>query len=200
MFLHMPTLKKLLKSAYNQSKLIIGRLEDGLLIECGTFMAWLEWYSVPNKVKAALIELAGELPEEGHVFTAGKEGNQYEIPERDVWRIHDGLRAAEKRYIVTPVVLDGDYHFLQEANSAATKIVAQKFIDLIDPSERDYAGGEGSIAGPYGRPDSDIIYWATDLCILAVRESRLYKGLSRAIRNALETINFEGDYSRLEDQ
>lgn len=146
-----------------QSKLIIGRLEDGLLIECGTFMTWLEWYSVPNKVKAALIELAGELSEEGHVFTAGKEWNQYEIPERDAWHIHDGLRAAEKRYIVTPVVLDGDYHFLQEANSAATKIVAQKFIDLIDPSERDYAGGEGSIAGPYGRPDSDIIYWATVL-------------------------------------
>ena len=70
MFLHMPTLKKLLKSAYNQSKLIIGRLEYGLLIECGIFMTWLEWYSVPNKVKAALIELAGELPEEGHFFTA----------------------------------------------------------------------------------------------------------------------------------
>ena len=122
MFLHMPTLKKLLKSAYNHSNLTIGRQEDGLLIDCGTFMTWLEWCSVPNKVKAALIELAGELPEEGHVFTAGKEGNQYEIPERDAWHIHDGLRAAQKRYIVTPVILDGDYHFLQEVLVLALRI------------------------------------------------------------------------------
>lgn len=200
MFLHMPTLKKLLKSAYSQSNLTIGRLEGGLLIECGTFMAWLEWHSVPNKIKAALIELAGELPEEGHAFTAGKEGNQYEIPERDAWHIHDGLRAAQKRYIVTPVVLDGDYHFLQDTGSTATKIVAQKFIDLIDPAERDYNAGEGSVAGPYSRLDSNMIYWATDFCILTVCECRLYKGLSRAIQNALETINFEGDYSRLEDR
>lgn len=200
MFLHMPTLKKLLKSAYNHSNLTIGRLEGGLLIECGTFMAWLEWYSVPNKVKAALIELAGELPEEGNVFTVGKEGNQYEIPERDAWHIHDGLRAAQKRYIVTPVILDGDYHFLQEAGSTATRIVAQKFIDLIDPTELDYNAGEGSIAGPYSRSDDSVIYWATDLCILAVCGGRLYKGLSRAIQGALETVDFGGDYSRLEDR
>lgn len=203
MFLHMPTLKKWMKQSWNAGNLIVGNLYDGLIIECGIFHVWLDAAAVPNKVKGAIMELTGELPEADRVFQAGKEGNQYEIPWKERWNIPAAARDG-KRYIVTPMVLaDDKYHsfrFLQRAGKPEQVFtVSEMLMNLLDPAECDYELGEGTPQGPFKSDHSDIFYWKTGFCILGVCRLGISRGLSLRVMDALKEIDFEGDYSGLED-
>lgn len=202
MFIHMPTFKKFMKQAFSAGRLTVGDSNGGLFVECGTFIVWLEASTIPNKVKGAIMELTGELPSEGHVFKAGKEGNQYELPWNYAWNVRDDVRKADKRYTVTPIVLDdsryNSFRFLQQTGTSNVKAISEVFIGMIDHAEIDQENGEGCVQGPYSTEQGDMFYWQTDLCILAVRGSKLYRGLSRMVEKAVATINFEDDYSGLE--
>lgn len=203
MFLHMPTFKKLLKSAFRRDCLRIGNLNGGLLIHGGTFAVWFWNDMIPNKVKAAVIELAGELPEEGKIFKATGIGNQYEIPENPAWDIHRGLEEADRRYVVTPVVLNDSrydtFRFLQQAGAGPIRAIKEEFISLIDLAEIDHNHGEGTPAGPYGREDGYKFFWATDFCILCACEFELCRGISRKLQLSLGIVDFENTYEELED-
>lgn len=202
MFIHMPTFKKLMKQAFSAGRLTVGNSNGGLFVECGTFIVWLETSTIPNKVKGAIMELTGELPSEEHVFKAGKEGNQYELPWNYTWNVREGARKADKRYIVSPIVLDDSrynaFRFLQQAGTSNVKAISEVFIGMIDHAEIDQENGEGSVQGPYSTERGDIFYWQTDLCVLAVCGSKLYRGLSRMVEATISEIDFEGDYSGLE--
>lgn len=203
MFLHMPTLKKLMKAAFNKNSLTVGMMGDGLFVEGGAFTAWFDWNFIPNKVKGAIMELAGELPTENHIFKAGKEGNQYELPRNAYWDIQEQLRRADKRYIVTPIVLDDQrysaFRFLQQADAIDNiRVIFEQFIHLIDYAEIDTMNGEGSPQGPFGAERGDIFYWSTDFCILGVCARELYRGLSLKVQNTISEIDFESDYASLE--
>lgn len=204
MFLHMPTFKKLLKSAFRRDNLRVGNLDGGLLIHGGTFAVWLQNDMIPNKVKAAVMELTGELPEEGKLFKAIKDGNQYEMPENPEWDIHRGLKEANRRYVVTPVVLNDSrydtFRFLQQAGAGPIRVIKEDFISLIDLAEIDYNHGEDTPAGPFGKKDGYQFFWATDFCILTVCETRLYRGISRKVQLSLWGVDFENDYTELEDK
>lgn len=204
MFLHMPTFKKLLKSAFRREYLRVGNLDGGLLVHGGTFAVWFRNDMIPNKVKAAVMELAGELPEEGKIFKATGIGNQYEIPENSEWDIHRGLKEADRRYVVTPVVLNDSrydtFRFLQQAGAGPIRAIKEDFISLIDLAEIDYNHGEDTPAGPFGKKDGYQFFWATDFCILTVCETRLYRGISRKVQLSLWGVDFENDYTELEDK
>jgi len=204
MFLHVPTLKKLMKNAYNNGNLTVGMIGNGLIIGCATVYIWLEKNTVSNKIKAAIMELAGELPTDGVTFTASKDGNQMYLPWNEVYDVKPRLIHADKRYIVTPIIY-GDskydaFRFLQQCNNASNiKTVHESFMSLIDPAEIDYEHGEGGIQGPYSSELGSTFYWSTDLCVLGIPESKLSRGLSRQILNSLTSIHFDNDYSGLED-
>lgn len=203
MFLHMPTLKKLMKAAFNKNSLTVGMMGDGLFVEGGAFTAWFDWNFIPNKVKGAIMELAGELPTESHAFKAGKEGNQYELPWNPYWDIQEQLRRADKRYVVTPIVLDdqrhGAFRFLQQADAMDNiKVISEQFTHLIDYAEIDTQNGEGSPQGPFSTKQGDMFYWSTDFCILGVCACKLYRGLSLKVQNTISEIDFESDYASLE--
>ena len=204
MFLHMPTFKKLLKSAFRRDTLRVGNLDGGLLVHGGTFAVWLQNDMVPNKVKAAVMELAGELPEEGKIFKATGIGNQYEMPENLEWDIHRGLKEANRRYVVTPVVLNDSrydaFRFLQQAGAGPIHAIKEEFISLIDLAEIDYNHGEDTPSGPYGRDDGIRFFWATDFCILSVYGARLYRGISRKVQLSVGTIDFEKNYEELDGE
>lgn len=205
MFLHMPTLKKLMKAALNRNSLTVGMMEGGLFVGESTFTAWFDWNFIPNKVKGAIMELTGELPTENHTFKAGKEGNQYELPWNPYWDIREQLRRADKRYIVTPIVLDDQrysaFRFLQQADTTDNvKVISEQFMHLIDCAEIDTQNGEGSPQGPFGTENGNMFYWSTDFCILGVWAYKLYRGLSLEVQNAISKIDFEGDYTGLEEE
>lgn len=76
MFVNPKILKRLMKEAFKANSLIIGRKEDNMFIQ-GQYWQFLCDRKFVNKtIYAEIIELAGEIPDEGECFCAGKGGNQ----------------------------------------------------------------------------------------------------------------------------
>lgn len=76
MFVATNELKKIMKEAYKGSNLIVGS-RDGMYYLQGAYWKVLcKKAFVPKTVLGALIELTGEIPEDGECFCAGPEGNE----------------------------------------------------------------------------------------------------------------------------
>ena len=203
MFIKVPIFKKLLKQAFAADRMKVKMDESGLTVDCGHFAVWFEREHIPNKIKSAIVELSGEIPEEGKAFLAQQSGNQYEM-DSAVLDLQNLLRQTDKRYVQTPIVYSDDYdtyRFLQMAGKPDNiKLVADIFIQLLDPHELDFSAAEGTIQGPYGTENGTMFFWATDLCILAVGPIVPHRGIVKKTMLELADIDFEGDYSRLEER
>ena len=203
MFIKVPIFKKLLKQAFAADRMKVKMDESGLTVDCGHFAVWFEREHIPNKIKSAIVELAGEIPEEGKAFLAQKSGNQYEM-DSAVLDLQNLLRQTDKRYVQTPIVYSDDYdtyRFLQMAGKPDNiKLVADIFIQMLDPHELDHVAAEGTIQGPYSMETGMSFFWATDLCILAVGAIVPHRGIVKKTMMELSDIDFEGDYSRLEER
>lgn len=203
MFIKVPIFKKLLKQAFAADRMKVKMDESGLTVDCSHFAVWFEREHIPNKIKSAIVELAGEIPEEGKAFLAQKNGNQYEM-DSAVLDMRNLLRQTDKRYVQTPIVYSDDYdtyRFLQMAGKPDNiKLVAGIFIQMLDPHELDHVAAEGTIQGPYSMETGMLFFWATDLCILAVGTIVPHVGIVKKTMMELSDIDFEGDYSRLEER
>lgn len=203
MFIKVPIFKKLLKQAFAADRMKVKMDESGLTVDCSHFAVWFEREHIPNKIKSAIVELSGEIPEEGKAFLAQKSGNQYEM-DSAVLDLRNLLRQTDKRYVQTPIVYSDDYdtyRFLQMAGKPDNiKLVADIFIQLLDPHELDHVAAEGTIQGPYSMETGMLFFWATDLCILAVGAIVPHRGIVKKTMMELSDIDFEGDYSRLEER
>ena len=203
MFIKVPIFKKLLKQAFAADRMKVKMDESGLTVDCSHFAVWFEREHIPNQIKSAIVELAGEIPEEGKAFLAQKSGNQYEM-DSAVLDMRNLLRQTDKRYVQTPIVYSDDYdtyRFLQMAGKPDNiKLVADIFIQMLDPHELDHVAAEGTIQGPYSMETGMLFFWATDLCILAVGAIVPHRGIVKKTMLELANIDFEGDYSGLEEQ
>lgn len=203
MFIKVPIFKKLLKQAFAADRMKVKMDESGLTVDCSHFAVWFEREHIPNKIKSAIVELAGEIPEEGKAFLAQKNGNQYEM-DSAVLDMRNLLRQTDKRYVQTPIVYSDDYdtyRFLQMAGKPDNiKLVADIFIQMLDPHELDHVAAEGTIQGPYSMETGMLFFWATDLCILAVGAIVPHRGIVKKTMLELADIDFERDYSGLEER
>ena len=203
MFIKIPVFKKLLKQAFAGNRMKVKMDGSGLTVDCGHFAVWFEREHIPNKIKSAIVELAGEIPEEGEAFLAQKSGNQYEM-DSAVLDLQNLLRQTDKRYVQTPIVYSDDYdtyRFLQMAGKPDNiKLVADIFIQMLDPHELDHVAAEGTIQGPYSMETGMLFFWATDLCILAVGAIVPHRGIVKKTIMELADIDFEGGYSGLEER
>lgn len=203
MFIKVPVFKKLLKQAFAANRMKVKMDGSGLTVDCGHFAVWFEKEHIPNKIKSAIVELSGEIPEEGKAFLAQKSGNQYEM-DGAVLDIRNLLRQTDKRYVQTPIVYSDDYdtyRFLQMAGKPDNiKLVADIFIQLLDPHELDHVAAEGTIQGPYSMETGMLFFWATDLCILSVGTIVPHRDIVKKTMVELADIDFEGYYSGLEER
>ena len=72
MFFKAAVFKKLIKEAYAGIGLTIGRAEEYIFLSGGYWLIWMKKDKIPNKLKASIIELTGELPINNQVFKARK--------------------------------------------------------------------------------------------------------------------------------
>ena len=79
MFTNPKILKRLMKEAYKANYLIIGRKEDDYYIQGSYWKLLCNKNYIPKTIFAQIIELAGEIPDEGECFCSGKGGNQMQI-------------------------------------------------------------------------------------------------------------------------
>lgn len=78
MFIDEKILIRLMKDAYKGSGVYIGRFDGWYVIAAGYWTASMAVGCVSNKVLAAIVELSGQLPEDGEAWTADKGKNQLE--------------------------------------------------------------------------------------------------------------------------
>jgi hypothetical protein len=79
MFVRLRDFKRLIKEAYTGAGLYVARRGNQLLFGGSYWAIATTKESLDKKALAAVIELTGEMPEDGGAFKATKEANQYEI-------------------------------------------------------------------------------------------------------------------------
>ena len=79
-------------------------------------------------------------------------------------------------------------------------LVADTLIQMLEPHDLYNGAADGTIQGPYSMETGMLFFWATDLCILAVGAIVPHVGIVKKTMMELSDIDFEGDYSRLEER
>lgn len=126
---------------------------------------------LPNKEKAAIIELTGEFPAAGQVFKASKgEDNQYLIPENSVWNIGEKFKDCVEKLTVTRALYKKDgvtYRIIQNPRTQTCIPFNEKFINLLDKNalgcEESHPEGPKSID-----EKGSILYWGNEVMTLAI--------------------------------
>lgn len=180
MFFKLSILKKLLKNAYNGPGLVVGHCEElekteiqreGYYVAGSYWSMWFDAERMPKEAKAAIIELCGDLPEEGEVFKAHKEaGNQYEIEQQEIYNLPKRYSEAEIELNKTKIIIDGygaKNRLLQEEESKNITAINEMFMDLIDVDAVDYDNGEHEPYGPIAAsPNPQAVFWGNNICYL----------------------------------
>lgn len=195
MFLHTSTFKKLLKSSWKNGGITVGRLDPLSMFVTGDYWAtWFDYTSIPNRIRAAIIEYAGELPEIGEIFKAKiDEPNQYEMPYKDSYDVHKNWQQAKNPLIETPVIVSGwhtNYRLFQDSNGRLVPVTAL-YDSLIDRREQEE--NEGSVIGPSMveiQGKGGMLYWYSDLCILGIMSAYIDKGHSLKAMEVLSAVDF----------
>jgi hypothetical protein len=193
MFLHTPTLKKLLKRAFNSTGLTVARFDEQIHLQGNSWFISLDETYIPNKVKGAIIELCGVLPDEGQVFKATKEGLQYEVPWGDVYNLHDQFIEAKLPLCKTTIRLEKnwDSYKLFQMKNGNFKAVNTELLNVIDIREID-CDIEGIPVGPCCFSEgSSLLLWNNATCTLGLCVTALKSEKDIETLNALKNIDFE---------
>lgn len=101
---------KMIRKAYKDGLLRVGMYEGEepiLIITSGWWIVNLSNDHIPNKIKAAIVECAGEMPEPGELWEIHEEGNQALMLSVDynAFHLYDKAVLEAHRACITPVIL-----------------------------------------------------------------------------------------------
>ena len=97
MFIKTSIFKRILKDAWKGAGLTVGKKEEMYFIQGAYWILFVYEKDFTSKNKAAVIELVGDLPEEGEVYRAYEKGEkQYELKVRDEWEYKKWLSARDR--------------------------------------------------------------------------------------------------------
>lgn len=151
MFLNPSIFKKLIKEAWEARILILSQKEGVLMIQGGYWIVDAQMDVIPYKVRAALVELCGTLPEEGMTFRAGKgESLQYEFEQTVHW---DTLKQARSETLpeayTTRVMFESKQGTIYRVAryGKETVFINDMLVAAIDPKEV-MEGWEDRVTGP----------------------------------------------------
>lgn len=151
---------------------------------------------IPNKLKASIIELTGELPINNQVFKARKgEKNDYSTDWKEAYNINFYKRSLDQEYAVTKVILEQNFtpcRLLQNEETQEIILLNQVFIDLVDKEAID-SGEECQPFGPIGLKDKkDVVLWYNDTgALVAWRRKPEAETRQQMLIEALEKIEVE---------
>lgn len=149
MFVKMSILKRLMKEAY-KSGLTLANSGERILIAGWYWEMDIRKEEMPKELLAAIIELAGELPDAGERYICDKGGNQKEFGKP----MEINPEGCETEYIVTNVTLlsgtGTEQRILQNYGTGDIELINEVFVDLIYKAEKDLSMPEPE--GPYCRP------------------------------------------------
>ncbi len=186
MFINPTVFKKLIRKAWGMEGLTIGHKGDDIFLAGGWWVIRADKNALTNKVKAAVIEIAGGFPERGEVFTCHKkEDAQYELAENGYWDIRERFQDAETELRVSRVSIHSDMRdirIMKDERTGTCVAVNEIFMDLVDYGVLEE--GEEPPEGPRtDRPQAGMVYWANGRMAAAVcrieRDGKLEELLAR---------------------
>lgn len=189
MFFKNSGFKQLLKSAYKSSGLKLGNDGMGIIAAGSYWTLWMDLDAIKKEKKAALIELAGDLPRPGEQVKIEGEMVQIEIPDGEIMGALTRSGEEKTLLINTGIVIDTDHmqiRLFQDEQGGITA-VSEGMCRLIDKRaiEDDEARAEGPYLGKNGR-----LYWETDQCVFEVCHI-LLDGEMKELTDYLEGIKIE---------
>lgn len=170
MFLRTQGFKKLLKEAVAGGGLLVGNDGTGICL-CGNYwVMWIEDGCIPKKELAAIIELAGEMPEPGEAFRVYKGENQYEIMEGPVYSVMKNAEECTEVLDITRIVIrnrKGKPLRILQDKFRRIILIDERFIDMIDNAVLDPGSAEKPVkearAGRYPG-----VFWYNNIMALHV--------------------------------
>lgn len=172
MFINTAVFKRMIKKAWSGAGLTVGRDGEELFLEGGFWIIRMKAKEIPNKEKAAIIELTGELPGEGEAFKAMKGvGNQYEMKFSDAWNIRATMQLAETEFKWTNVLIMQNKTLCRVAkcmdSTGKCILMNDMFYDLIDYDAVDRQK-ETEPEGPFAVDENGtVMYWENGICAVA---------------------------------
>ncbi len=171
MFFKESIMKKMIKSAYKVGGLIVahtpkdGTEPEGLYLATSTWAAWMEYDKVPKGIKAAVVEMTGELPETGESYKAMPGmGNQVTMSDATVLDLREIVDHATERGRITKLVQTGPINtrYIEMENGDVLPI-SEELIKVIDKNatEKD----ESKPDGPCMKEDGCQMLWENERCI-----------------------------------
>lgn len=171
MFFKESVMKKMIKSAYKGEGLTVAhtpkniRDAEGLYIATSTWAAWMEYDKVPKGIKAAVVEVAGDLPETGESYKATPGlGNQVTMSDATVLDLHEIVNNARNAGRITKIIQTGpiNIRFIKMQNGEVLPI-SEELITVIDKNqtERD----ESEPEGPRMEENGYRMLWENERCI-----------------------------------
>ena len=150
MFVKMSILKRLMKEAYKGNGLTLANNGEAIMIAGTYWQMEIKRALMPKELLAAIIELAGALPDAGERYICDKGGNQKEFGKP----MEINPEGCETEYIVTNVTLlsgtGTEQRILQNYWTRDIELINEVFVDLIYKAEKDLSMPEPK--GPYCRP------------------------------------------------
>lgn len=166
MFLNPKILKKLMKEAYKRECLVIGKRDEQYYIQGGYWALICKKNFVPKTILAEIIELAGEIPEEGECFCAGKNGNQMQANPM-VAKVPVG----SLKIRITRLILEsrrGVYQrVLQFEHTKEVLLVDNVFMSLVSKIHCEFEEGETEPNGPFCNVERGV-FWENNVMTLQV--------------------------------
>lgn len=205
MFYKLPAIKGLMKKAYNGGGLVVGLTETGWLYTAGGYWCICQDIeNTPKEFKAAVVELAGDIPEPGSCFRAFKDGgNQFMFDQSNAYLLPNkygdiSIRGAkcEETDIVLTWYPDPVRIILPETGEPL-RIIKECAYEVVSRESIDHENGETDILGPFVRLNKDpVIIWHNDdvwfmVMIIHAGEDNKKSELLHCIAGALGTTVFE---------
>lgn len=168
MFINTQIFKKLIKEAFNNGTLHLSRVGEDYIIHGNYWAISATAAKLPNKEKAAVVELAGDMPAEGEAFRVSKTEKQIML-ENYPWTEHLNDEPEEFLYITQNIVQEkstsGTISRIMQNDNLQIKAVNEMFISMLDKDNM--AANESEIVGPYVVKGCDFaVFWHTNICTL----------------------------------
>ena len=171
MFFKESVMKKMIKSAYKGEGLTVAHTPkniqdaEGLYIATSTWAAWMEYDKVPKGIKAAVVEMAGDLTDTGESYKATPGlGNQVTMSDATVIDLREIVNNASDVGRITKIVQTGpiNIRYIKMRNGDVMQI-SEELITVIDKSqiEKD----ESEPEGPYMEGNGYRMLWKNERCI-----------------------------------
>lgn len=172
MFFKIASVKALMAAAYKGEGLTIGRDEYSETRKVGFFISghgWTIWNNencICNKLKAAIVEYCGTLPEYGEQILVSKNSSGQQVSMLDPAMYLPGTtKDMSGIWDITPlhVIRDKDFIILQHKGAGTeTREIPARYVNAIAPKEIEEDRGETYPNGPYKAGSAAV--WMNNVC------------------------------------